>query len=80
MGLVAEGQLRGRGGGFVGNEERDEEGHDHGARPEQEGRSGDERLLRETRTERSVWFGFYSATVKMRSSPPWGRAAAAGRC
>lgn len=49
VGLVAEGQVGGRGGagGFLGDEESDEEGNDHGARPQQEGRAGDEGSLRE---------------------------------
>lgn len=49
-GLVAEGELRGRGGGrgaagFLGDEEGNEEGDDHGAGAQQEGRPRDERLL-----------------------------------
>lgn len=53
VGLVAEGQLGGRGGagGFLGDEERNEEGDDHGTRPQQEGRAGDEGSLRERERE-----------------------------
>lgn len=46
--LLAEGQLGGRGGagGFLRDEESDEEGNDHGTRPQEEGRARDEGSLR----------------------------------
>lgn len=45
--LLAQRQLRGRGGarGLLGDEEGHQEGHHHRARPQEEGRAGDERVL-----------------------------------
>lgn len=48
VGLLPEGQLGGRGGargGFLWDENGDEEGHDHRARPQEEGRTRDESSL-----------------------------------
>ena len=47
VGLLAEGQLGGRGGagGFLRDENGHEEGHDHRARPDEERRPGDESSL-----------------------------------
>lgn len=54
--LLAEGQLGGRGGtgGFLRDEESDEEGNDHGTRPQEEGRARDEGSLRERETNKKV--------------------------
>lgn len=47
VGLLAQRQLRRRGGarGLLGDEEGHQEGHHHGARPQEEGRAGDESVL-----------------------------------
>lgn len=52
LGLVAEGQLGGRGGArrFLRDEECDNKGHDHAARPQQERRAGYEASLRKRDT------------------------------
>lgn len=65
VGLVAEGQLGGRGGagGFLRDEESNKEGDDHGTRPQQEGRARDEGMLRERERQRYIFSLIFSSFI-----------------
>lgn len=61
VGLLTEGQLGGRGGagGLLWDENSHEEGHDHGAGPQEEGRTGDESSLRGAQTEKQMFVSMF---------------------
>lgn len=77
VGLGAEGQLGGRGGagGLLRDEQSHQEGHHHRARPQQEGRAGDECSLREARRKKNVslketyLFFFFFFFYKLKAFP-----------